>query len=365
MTFDVVIVGSGINSLVCAALLARAGKRVAVLERNDRLGGCIRTEELFPGFTHDVLSSWYPLFMASPAYQELGPDLHGAGLELVNTEMPTGVVTPDGSLVFTTSDEENIARLNALAQGEGHRYGAVMGHFFAENADLTFGLLGNEPWSRPVGKLLFREVRRRGLAGTAAFFGEALESCRAWVERDFRSPLTRALITPWVLHAGLGPDDAYSGLMGKVILGALGMAGLPVVKGGSARIVDAFREVIERHGGLVLTSMEVEAVEVEGGRARGARTTDGTVYRAELAVVCNVTPSQLYRRLLPESAVPSEVGAGVAAYRYGRAGMQIHYALSSPPEWSEPELSRTALLHLTPGLDGVSKAVNEAERGLL
>ncbi|MGH8874905.1 MAG: phytoene desaturase family protein, partial [Acidimicrobiia bacterium] len=49
----------------------------------------------------------------------------------------------------------------------------------------------------------------------------------------------------------------------------------------------------------------------------------------------------------------------------GRAGMQIHYALSSPPEWSEPELSRTALLHLTPGLDGVSKAVNEAERGLL
>lgn len=70
-TYEFVIVGSGMNSLVCAALLAKAGKKVIVLERNDRLGGCIRTEELFPGFTHDVLSSSYPLFVTSPAYEAL------------------------------------------------------------------------------------------------------------------------------------------------------------------------------------------------------------------------------------------------------------------------------------------------------
>ena len=53
---DVVIVGSGINSLVAAALLARRGQRVLVLERNDRFGGCIRTDEVTrPGFKHDVL----------------------------------------------------------------------------------------------------------------------------------------------------------------------------------------------------------------------------------------------------------------------------------------------------------------------
>ncbi|NNL68555.1 MAG: NAD(P)-binding protein, partial [Acidimicrobiia bacterium] len=63
-THDFVIVGSGMNSLVCAALLARAGKQVVVLERNDRIGGCIRTDELFPGYTHDILSSSYPLFTA-------------------------------------------------------------------------------------------------------------------------------------------------------------------------------------------------------------------------------------------------------------------------------------------------------------
>ena len=45
--------------------------------------------------------------------------------------------------------------------------------------------------------------------------------------------------------------------------------------------------------------------------------------------------------------------------------MQIHYALNSPPKWKQPELAKVALLHLTSGLDGVSKAVNEAERGML
>jgi len=46
--------------------------------------------------------------------------------------------------------------------------------------------------------------------------------------------------------------------------------------------------------------------------------------------------------------------------------MQIHFALSEPPRWHGDErLGRTAIVHLTPGLDGVSRAVNEAERGLL
>ena len=78
---QVIVVGSGINSLVCAAVLATRGKSVLVLERNSTLGGCIRTEELFPGYHHDILSSWYPLFVGSHGYAELKPALQRAGLE--------------------------------------------------------------------------------------------------------------------------------------------------------------------------------------------------------------------------------------------------------------------------------------------
>ena len=61
--WDVIIVGSGLNSLVCAALLAKRGIKPLVLERNAVVGGCIRTEELFPGYLHELMASWYPLFL--------------------------------------------------------------------------------------------------------------------------------------------------------------------------------------------------------------------------------------------------------------------------------------------------------------
>jgi phytoene dehydrogenase-like protein len=77
-----------------------------------------------------------------------------------------------------------------------------------------------------------------------------------------------------------------------------------------------------------------------------------------------VTPTQLYGRLLGATASADET-ATVRTYRYGKGNFQIHYALDKPPVWKNPELGKVALLHLTPGLDGVSKACNEAVRGML
>jgi phytoene dehydrogenase-like protein len=77
-------------------------------------------------------------------------------------------------------------------------------------------------------------------------------------------------------------------------------------------------------------------------------------------VIANVTPTQLYGRLIEGH---DDLGR---RFRYGRSEMQIHFALSEPPRWEGDErLAKTAIVHLTPGLDGVSRAVNEAERGLL
>ncbi|TIY00868.1 MAG: FAD-dependent oxidoreductase, partial [Mesorhizobium sp.] len=61
---DHIIVGSGINALVCAAMLGGKGAKVLVLERNDRIGGCMRTEEITaPGFIHDVMATTFVLFI--------------------------------------------------------------------------------------------------------------------------------------------------------------------------------------------------------------------------------------------------------------------------------------------------------------
>ena len=107
---------------------------------------------------------------------------------------------------------------------------------------------------------------------------------------------------------------------------------------------------------------------MSGGRATGVQLVGGETVTATRAVIASVTPTQLYGKLLGPGWRRSRPPRLAEAFRYGRAGMQIHFALSEPPVWASSEasrLSRTAIVHVTPGLDGVSRAVNEAERGLL
>jgi phytoene dehydrogenase-like protein len=358
--FDDVLVGSGVNSLACAALLAKAGRRVCVLERSDRLGGCIRTEELTePGFLHDTLSAWHPLWVGGAAHAQLGDDLAQRGLEYLNTDLPTATAFPDGEAAFLLRDADGNAR------ELGEEWHGVLERFFP-NAELAFGVLGTELWSSSGLAFGARALRRLGRAGTASFSGELLRSSRDWLEQTFASPRAHGVLAPWVLHTGLGPDAATSGFMTQVIAVAVQEGGMPIPRGGGAKLVDALVRLIRDHGGACETDVDVDRVLVQGGRAVGVRTAGGEIVEAERAVVASVTPQQLYGRLLADADVPRPVREGAARFRHGRAEMQIHFALSGPARWDGDErLNRTAVVHVTPGLDGVSRAVNEAERGLL
>ncbi len=366
--FDAVFVGAGINSLAGAALLSKAGWSVCVLERDDRLGGCIRTVDglTAPGFTHELLASWHPLWTGSPAYAELKDDLDGRGVEYLNTDLPTGSAFPDGSSVFlTTALAPNVAELDRHAAGDGAAWEAMFTGFM-KNADLSFGVLGTELWS-PAGLGLGRQALKRfGRRGLLAYVGTMLSTCRDWLGDTFRSDAAHGLLAPWVLHTGLGPDQATSGFMTQVIACALQLGGMPVPKGGGIRLVDGLAGIVRDAGGELRTGADVERVLVSGGRATAVRLADDDTIRAERAVVASVTPSQLYGQLLAEGEVSDELTRAAARYRYGRGEMQIHIAMNEPPEWEGDErLARTAIVHVTPGLDGVSRAVNEAERGLL
>jgi phytoene dehydrogenase-like protein len=358
--YDAVIVGSGVNSLACGALLARDGWRVCVLERNDWLGGAIQTAELTePGYLHDVFSAWHPLWVGGAAHALLGDDLAARGLEYLNTELPTGTMYPDGEAAFLLRDAESNAR------EIGPEWAGVLERFFP-NADLAFGVLGTELWSGAGLAFGSKAFRRLGRGGLAAFTGELLQTSRDWLESTFASERAHGLLAPWVLHTGLGPDAATSGFMTQVIAVAVQEGGMPIPRGGGAKLADALVQLIRDRGGVCETERDVERVLVRQGRAVGVRLVGGETVTAERAVIANVTPTQLYGRLLDESEVPAPVVEGARRFRYGRAEMQIHFALSEPARWEGDErLGRTAIVHVTPGLDGVSRAVNEAERGLL
>jgi len=364
---DYIVVGSGINALVCAAMLGAKGRKVLVLERNERIGGCIRTDAVTaPAFTHDVMATTFVLFVTSPAFAALGPKLIERGLTFCDSETPTGVLMPDGRYAVLSKDRaRNIAQFEALAPGDGGAFDAEMQQFGA-NAGFVFGLLGGSLWSWPTARLIAREAWRRGLRGLATFFGEALASGRAHLETRYSSDVVRALFAPWVLHCGIGPESAYGGEMVKVIGFALEAAGAPIVKGGAQNLLDAFAKLIADQGGSIRTGADVERVELDrAGRATGVQLVGGGRLSAAQGVICSVAPEQLYRRFLKDRPLPEDVSVGLSRFRYGKGDMQIHYALSAPPRWKHPELGKVALLHLTPGLDGVSRASNECERGLL
>lgn len=365
--YDAVIIGSGINSLVAGALLAKGGWGVCVLERNDWLGGAIKTAEITePGFQHEVFSSWHPLFVGSAACAELKDDLRTRGLEYLNTELPTASLYPDGATaVLTTSQDSNVAEFDRLASGDGAAWERTV-NAFLPNADIAFGLLGTELWSKAGLALALKAYRRLGRRGLLEFSGNLLSSCRDWVTATFHSERVHGLFAPWVLHTGLGPDAASSGFMAQMIAVAIQLGGMPVPRGGGVKLVEALVRLIEDNGGRCETGRDVERIVVTGSRATGVRTNDGAIIEAGRAVLANVAPAQLYLELLDDSALSARVMESARRFRYGRGEMQIHMALSEPPRWAGDErLARTAIVHVTPGLDGVSRAVNEAERGLL
>lgn len=249
--YDAVFVGSGINALASAALLSREGWSVCVLERDERVGGAIRTVSDFtlPGFTHEVLSSWHPLFQGSATYAELGEELGQRGLEYRNTELPTATAFPDGAAMFLhTALEANVAEFERHATGDGAAWETQFGAFMA-NADLGFGVLGAELWSAQGLRLGRTALKRLGKQGTLAFLGSTLASCRDWCGATFASERAHGLLAPWVLHTGLGPDQASSGFMTQVIACALQLGGMPVPVGGGIRLVETLTGMVTDAGG--------------------------------------------------------------------------------------------------------------------
>ena len=240
--FDAVFVGSGINSLAGAALLAKDGWRVCVLERNDWLGGAIKTVDglTAPGFTHEVFSSWHPLWVGSPAYAELKPDLDRLGLEYLNTDLPTATAFPDGSSAHLSTDgAANVAELGEAWQRQFDQFMAA--------ADIAFAVLGASSGragalARPQGLPPVRPARPRRVR-------RPLAALRARLATDtFDREQAHGLLAPWVLHTGLGPDQAVSGFMTQVIACALQLGGMPVPRGGGVKLVDGLAAIVREAG---------------------------------------------------------------------------------------------------------------------
>lgn len=361
---DAVVIGGGINGMVAAAELAAAGWEVDLVERGDRLGGFIAAEELtLPGYVHDVYSSWHPLFRSGPAYASLGPDLERHGVRYVNAEGPvTASAGADGRVALAFRDvERSAAQLEHAADRRVYReqmarIGAAMPALGA--------MLGAQPRSRHALAAAFGLARRAGLRGSEEWIRDLVSGGRAWATERFTGGDVDHLWAPWLLHAGIGPDEPGGGLMLPLMAYTTHTAGLPVVRGGSGVFVDAFRALLEERGVRIRLGAEAERVLVHGGRATAVLAA-GERLAPRRAVLASVTPEALYGRLLSGVELPEGLRQRATRFRFGRAAMQVHVALSEPLRWRDPRLAEVPLVHVSEGSASTAIACAEARAGLL
>ncbi|GAA3271973.1 phytoene desaturase family protein [Paenarthrobacter aurescens] len=364
---DVAIIGSGINSLVAAAELALAGKRVCIIELSDRLGGFIHSaERTLPGFLHDSFSSWHPLFVSGAAYGALGKELHARGLEYCNT---TGAVTASvasdptsGAYRVVIAHRDPAETAAAFKEPRDEAAYLAMLDDLGRNAGTVFGAFGAELRSfGEVARIAFGAVRRGRFQGTEAFVRDSVMSGRNYVRSRFDGWETDQLWSPWLLHAGLGPDQATGGVMLPVMAMSMHSFGLPIVKGGASRFVEAFESLLRENGVRIMLGTEAQEILVAGGSVAGVRTSQGVVSAG--TVLANVSPQALYTRLLRQP--PAGTADAAERYQNGRGAMQVHLALDKPVEWLDPRLNTVPLVHISNGSDSTGIACAQAEAGLL
>jgi phytoene dehydrogenase-like protein len=363
-TVDAVIIGSGINAMVAAAELGKAGWSVALVEQNAEIGGFIASGELTePGYVHDTYSSWHPLFVSGAAYAALGDDLHAQGLEYCNTDGPlTGSISPDGRAAVAHRDP--VATAAGFEHASDRINYSLMLEQMGSRAPVVFGALGAELRTKSAVGLAWNALRTFKLKGSESLARDALMSGRSFARERFRGEEADRLWAPWLLHAGLGPDSATGGMMFAIMALSMHGFGLPVVKGGAGNFVQAFRRVLEANGVEIATGTSVERIIVEGGRATGVETSSGRI-RARRAVLAGTTPGALFRDLLPAVAVPTRTRSEAARYRYGRAAMQLHLALDAPLTFTDDRLNEAPLVHVSDGSGSTGIACAQAEAGLL
>jgi len=360
----IVVIGSGINGLSAAALLAKKGKSVTVLESANQFGGAVRTEEVtLPGFRHDLFATNLSLFAGGGVMAALKDDLIRNGLEFVPSAKPYCSVFPDGKSIGIVMDRDaNIATLTRVAPGDVESWKALTEKLGALAPHL-FPILGTELPSFAAVKSLYKTWRAIGTEGLFDLIRMLLQSSRAFTDEHFVHPETKALAATWGMHLDYGPDISGGALFS--FLESIGGQefGMVLGKGGADTLIKALVGVIKENGGTLITGAKVTEILTTNGKASGVRTVDGKVYEAD-KVIANVNPA-LIPALLPKVLADKPEISKVKNFRPGLGTMMIHLALSDLPDWKATEAREFNYVHIAPYVDDMAMTYTVAAAGKL
>lgn len=335
-TYDVVVAGGGVNGLACAAVLARAGQSVCVVERNPWLGGGAITREVtLPGFKHDLFGSSHVWIQCNPDFKAIQPELERYGLTyLAPDDHITGHPDRNGGpgIVIYRSIDKTCDSIARYSRADAARYRAVHDSFAAVKDGFLKAFFS--PPSPPSTLARALETSHEGLRRLQEFS----LSARAWVEMNFENEFVKGVMLNWALAPQILPEQEGAGQSFYIMIPAIHVYGQAIPRGGSQELPNSMARYIEAHGGEVRTNAPIARFVVEQGRATGVVLEDGTTLHARRAVVSALEPKQTFLKFVGEDKLTPDFARMVKAYSFGRISIcRIHLALSEAPVFTNGE----------------------------
>ncbi|KAE9415486.1 hypothetical protein Angca_002648 [Angiostrongylus cantonensis] len=357
--YDVVVVGGGHNGLTAAAYMARAGKRVCLLERRTLLGGAAVTEEIMPSFKFSRAS--YLLSLLRPVIiDDLKLREHGLRYHVRNPSSFTPIRDSNKSLLLGLDMNENCKQIAKFSQRDAEKFPKYeqfieritcaleshmdhVPHNFHEKS--IWKLLKNR-WKI---REMIKSVRHIGANNAVEFYELMTAPIAKAMEKWFESDVLKATLgTDGIIGFAASPYDAGTGyvLLHHVLGGLDNRRGAwGYVIGGMGEVSQAIAKAARKHGAEIFTGQEVVAILVDDGSAKGVRLLNGKEVHAKM-VFSSATPKITFEDLLPKSSLPQKFLSAVQSINYTSPVTKINVAVAELPSFAcNPNSGKRPLPH--------------------
>ena len=364
----VVIVGAGHNGLVCATYLARAGRKVLMLEAAERVGGAAITREFAPGYQAPAVA--HLLHLLDPAIaRDLSLTRHG--LDYAHAALGTVALSVQGAPLSINGCEIQGSGVSAADQAAFAQYAARMqkfSQFIARQHGRVPPRLAFNGWRDALpAAAVGLDLRRLGQRDMREFLRVVTMNIYDVLEDTFENPLLKgALALDGVLGARLGPrsgNTVYNALYRNsgTVNGQRGAFAMP--RGGMGAVTQALAAAARAAGVEIRCSSPVTEILVGKGRVAGVRL-DGGAEIAAACVISNADPQTTLLKLLGARHLETEFARRIQHLRNAGNAAKLHLALSGLPQIHglAPERLGDRLL-IAPELEYIERAFNPAKYG--